>query len=192
MTPFDIDRIICLNVRQHSLTQLFTISRKYDIDFPTLVQLKNESGDGPCSKTGKVWVDLNLLEVIAYESLGMFYEYENKGGSQKKYYPKKFTLLVEDYDALGYYDEIKSLKPISTPKLGKSDENLIYYTYYKGKGYDLVVESFDRALSGEQKPKKERHTVESLTIEMLEAVDREDYEHAAKLRDKIRSMNTGK
>jgi hypothetical protein len=191
MTPFDIDRIICLNVRQHSLTQLFTISRKYDIDFPTLVQLKNESGDGPCSKTGKVWIDLNLLEVIAYESLAMFYEYENKGGSQKKYYPKKFTLL-QDYDAIGYYDEIKLLKPISTPKLGKSDENLIYYTYYKGKGYELVVESFDRLLSGEQKPKKERLTLESLTIEMLEAVDREDYEHAAKLRDKIRSMNTGK
>ncbi len=192
MTPFDINNIICLNVRQHSHTQLFAISRKYDIDFPTLVQLKNESGDGPCSKTGKVWLDLNLLEVIAYESFGMFYEYENRGGSQKKYYPKKFTLLIEDYDAVGYYDVIKSLKPISTPKLGKSDENLIYYHYYKGKGYDLVVESFDRVLSGEPKPKKEKHTIESLTIEMLEAVDREDYERAAELRDKIRSMNKGK
>lgn len=189
MTPFDIERIICINVKQHNESQLFAISRKYDIDFPALVDIKRESGNLPNSNTGKIWIDLNMQIIIAYESISIHQTYIEKGGVRKAHYPKVFNMVFEDYDAVGYYDLLKSITPIKTPKFTKTDENLIFYTYYIGKGYDLKIESFDRALSGELKPVKEKKlSIDELTHMMNSAVENEEYELAAKYRDQIKEI----
>lgn len=188
MRIFNLNNFICINLKQKSLFQIFSISEWYNLDFEVLAELKSNLIDLPGEFTGKIWIDLEYMEVIAYEHKSLFYEYIERGGSQKKYWPLKIY-IKEDYDGLGV-DEIEDLKammPIKTPKITKDRKSFALYKYYIEKGWDIKNESIDKALIRYENISL-RETIKKLKLELDLALEVEDYEKAARIRDKIRGL----
>ncbi len=176
---FDISKIVCISVGSCTLTQLFSFAMSFGIDFTALAEMKAECGTGSGQLSGKVWLDIGLMEVVALERNSIFYEYECRGGSQKKRYTKNFEMLTQ-YDGIGYMLDLQAMSVSKSPKIAKTPENIVFYSYYSNKGWNLKIDSFDRILTGEQK-----ENTKYLTKMMRDAIDGEDYETAAILRDKI-------
>jgi excinuclease UvrABC helicase subunit UvrB len=88
--------------------------------------------------------------------------------------------MLTQYDGIGYMLDLQAMSVSKSPKIAKTPENIVFYSYYSNKGWNLKIDSFDRILTGEQK-----ENTKYLTKMMRDAIDGEDYETAAILRDKI-------
>lgn len=187
MRPFNVNNIICINLKQHNLFQIFSISEWYNFDFEILANLKDEVSEQPGEFTGKIWIDLETSEIFAYEFRKLFHEYIVKSGVQKKYWPKKIDIRTF-YDGLGV-DEILSLgkmRSINTPKIIKDTKTYNMYRYYIERGWDIKNESLDRIIEDNEKRIREKNLLKLKDL-LEQAIEMEEYEMAAELRDIINS-----
>lgn len=189
MIEFDPINTICVNVASHTPIQLFFISEKYCLDFEKLVGYKKYVGNGPQDFTGKIWIDLRFSKIIAIEYINLFGDFVKRGDTTKYVYSKR--LETDDNLAIttDKLQEFHRMPQIKTPKQPKGIESVYAYAHFKSKGYDLSNDYYDKFLSGDAPKRKERkESIESLTEKMMHAVSIEDYETAAIIRDKIKSM----
>ena len=189
MIEFDPASTICVNVASHTPIQLFFISEKYGLDFEKLVSFKSYVGNGPEDFTGKLWIDLRHLKIVAFEYVNMFGEFVARGESTKYVYAKRLETDPCFSITTDRLEELHRMPQIKTPKQPKGIESVYAYSHFRSKGHALSNEFYDRLFAGDAPKRKQRkESIESLTEQMLNAVAIEDYETAAVLRDRIKSM----
>jgi hypothetical protein len=179
MADFNIDKVICLNLKTMDLKQIFSISETYSWDFEVLLNDK---------KTGsnKLYVESDTGEVIGMEEQ-LWCKYTNKLHDPKFMVFSKFSPVTKKT-----YDRLKNMQPVKVPKVPKTERSLNTYLYLLEKGYDIRMVSFDRYIESLRNNQSEDSDVlitEDLSklrqsqIESLidEALDRKDYVEVEKL-----------
>jgi len=117
----NFDKIICLNLASVNAQQLFAICETYLIGFEELYRRKTET------KVSMYWMDDH--KIVAYVINGFFFMNSEFKSASK-----------EDQDRL------KSIKPIKTPKMPKTEQVLINYKAFLAEGYDIRTPSMDSKL----------------------------------------------
>ena len=117
----NFDKIICINLTSLNAQQLFAVCETYFIGFEELYRRKTET------KVSMYWI----LEgkIVAFVIGGFFYLGKNFESISK-----------EDQD------KIKSIKPVKTPKIPKTEQTLINYKAFLAEGYDIRTLSMDSKL----------------------------------------------
>lgn len=118
----NFDKIICLNLASVNTQQLFAICETYFIGFEELYKRKTET------KVSKYWVTEDK-KIIAYVIGGFF-------------------RLANDYQSISKQDQdrLKSIKPVKTPKIPKTEQALRNYKAFVAEGYDIRTPSMDSKL----------------------------------------------
>jgi len=179
MADFNIDKVVCLNLKTMDLKQIFSISETYSWDFEVLLNDK---------KTGstKLYVESNTGEVIGMEEQ-LWCKYTNKFHDPQFMVFSKFSPVTKKI-----YDRLKNMQPVKVPKVPKTERSLNTYLYLLEKGYDIRMVSFDRYIESLRNKQSENSDVlitEDLSklrqseIESLidAALDRKDYTEVDKL-----------
>lgn len=179
MADFNIDKVVCLNLKTMDLKQIFSISETYSWDFEVLLNDK---------KTGsnKLYVESNTGEVIGMEEQ-LWCKYTNKFHDPRFMVFSKFSPVTKKI-----YDRLKNMKPVKVPKVPKTERSLNTYLYLLEKGYDVRMVSFDRYIESLRNKQSENNEV--LITEDLsklrkkdfqslidEALDRKDYAEVDRL-----------
>ena len=179
MVDFNIDKVVCLNLKTMDLKQIFSISETYSWDFEVLLNDKNTGSN-------KLYVETTTGEVIGMEEQLMC-KYTNKLHDPQFMVFSKFSPVTKKI-----YDRLKNMKPVKVPKVPKTERSLNTYLYLLEKGYDIRMVSFDRYIESLRNNQSEDSDVlitEDLSklrqsqIESLidEALDRKDYVEVEKL-----------
>ena len=179
MADFNIDKVVCLNLKTMDLKQIFSISETYSWDFEVLLNDKK-------SGSNKLYVESNTGEVIGMEEQLMC-KYTNKLHDPQFMVFSKFSPVTKKI-----YDRLKNMKPVTVPKVPKTERSLNTYLYLLEKGYDIRMVSFDRYIESLRNKQSENNDVfitEDLSklrqseIESLidTALDRKDYVEVKKL-----------
>ena len=179
MADFNIDKVVCLNLKTMDLKQIFSISETYSWDFEVLLNDKNTGSN-------KLYVETTTGEVIGMEEQLMC-KYTNKLHDPQFMVFSKFSPVTKKI-----YDRLKNMKPVKVPKVPKTERSLNTYLYLLEKGYDIRMVSFDRYIESLRNNQSEDSDVlitEDLSklrqsqIESLidEALDRKDYVEVEKL-----------
>lgn len=175
---YDHKNIACIN--SHStLEQLFTVCENNNIEFILVVDFikGNRHID-----INKVWFEKGTSELVAYNYI--FDTSEWFEVNPACLIPKAAISKM-------------SRKPIAVPKIKTTLETVSKYVAYKAIGYDLEIPKFDRLIERgfltETANYSEDIDMESFSVEELQnlldkAVQDEDYESAALLRDEINKM----
>jgi hypothetical protein len=181
MADFNIDKVVCLNLKTMDLKQIFSISETYSWDFEVLLNDK---------KTGsnKLYVESDTGEVIGMEEQLMC-KYTNKLHDPQFMVFSKFSPVTKKI-----YDRLKNMKPVKVPKVPKTERSLNTYLYLLEKGYDIRMVSFDRYIESLRNKQKEDDNNDVLVTEDLsklrkrdlqslidEALDRKDYTEVDRL-----------
>lgn len=179
MADFNIDKVVCLNLKTMDLKQIFSISETYSWDFEVLLNDK---------KTGsnKLYVESNTGEVIGMEEQ-LWCKYTNKFHDPRFMVFNNFSPVTKKI-----YDRLKNMQPVKIPKVPKTERSLNTYLYLLEKGYDIRMVSFDRYIESLRNKQSENNDVlitEDLSklrkseIESLidDALDRKDYTEVEKL-----------
>lgn len=187
METLKIENLICINIQSNN-EHLFAISRFYNLDFESLVKLK-EGKSSYDYKVSKVWIDKVSFDIVSLifivDSFKKF-----KKDVQDDY---GFRTCVDMSD--DQVSEVKKMKQVSTPKIKKDDLTIFLYKSHIENGYDLSIRSLDDKIGIDndyllvttESEKTNQIPTGKLEKLMLEAVEDEDYELAARLRDQINS-----
>jgi hypothetical protein len=179
MADFNIDKVVCLNLKTMDLKQIFSISETYSWDFEVLLNDKNTGSN-------KLYVESDTGEVIGMEEQ-LWCKHTNKFHDPQFMVFSKFSPVTKKI-----YDRLKNMKPVKVPKVPKTERSLNTYLYLLEKGYDIRMVSFDRYIESLRNNQSEDSDVlitEDLSklrqsqIESLidEALDRKDYVEVEKL-----------
>lgn len=186
----NLDNIVCITLRNRDDFQIFALSEKYQLFFEALIELRDDAGNLPGDFTGKILVDLDSGYIVASEYIDEHCEFVTRGGSHKRHYEKYLDIWSEwrkQAFSKREIDMMKSLKPVRIPKIKKTPQALYNYTRLLEKGYKVKNESFDNMKSSYKKAEDEEH-IAKLNELMNAAVNNEEYEKAAELRDMIKSF----
>lgn len=179
MADFNIDKVVCLNLKTMDLKQIFSISETYSWDFEVLLNDK---------KTGsnKLYVETTTGEVIGMEEQ-LWCKHTNKFHDPQFMVFSKFSPVTKKI-----YDRLKNIQPVKVPKVPKTERSLNTYLYLLEKGYDIRMVSFDRYIESLRNKQSEDNDV--LVTEDLsklrkkdfqslidDALDRKDYEEVDRL-----------
>ena len=161
MADFNIDKVVCLNLKTMDLKQIFSISETYSWDFEVLLNDK---------KTGsnKLYVESNTGEVIGMEEQLMC-KYTNKLHDPRFMVFSKFSPVTKKI-----YDRLKNMKPVKVPKVPKTERSLNTYLYLLEKGYDVRMVSFDRYIESLRNKQSENNEV--LITEDLSKLRKKDFQ----------------
>ena len=116
----NFDKIICINLKSVNTQQLFAICETYFVAFKVLYKSKSMGID-------MKWITEDR-QTIAYVVNGYFYMNDD------------FSISKEDQE------RIKTIKPLKTPKMPKTNLALNNYKAYLAEGYDIRTQSMDSKL----------------------------------------------
>lgn len=170
---YDPNNIVCINMKSDP-AQIFSLCQFYKLDFLTVMSYKDEDD------VTKAWFEKESGECFAFEY---------KSGS---YYP--FIINERSLIPRNIKNKI-SYKPINTPKIKKTQDNINAYIKFTKMGFHIGIPGFDKIIENgyNKETISDEIGIESLSIEDLEmllekAVEDEDYESAAELRDVINEL----
>lgn len=142
----NFDKIICINLKSVNAQQLFAICETYFVAFEVLYKSKSMGID-------MKWITEDR-QTIAYVVNGYFYMNDD------------ISISKEDQE------KIKTIKPLKTPKMPKTNLALNNYKAYLAEGYDIRTQSMDSKLkfleSKKEDIEKEEIVVESELPVVLE------------------------
>ena len=186
MRVFNASNIICINLNQHTLFQIFSISEWYNLDFEVLVELKGDILDQPGKFNGKIWIDLEFMEIIAYQYKSLSLETNDNG---EKNYKLKID-IKGDYDAstIDIVKKLEKMSPIKTPKIIKDKRTFTLYKYFIKKGYNIQNDAMDTSID-KYENKLLKENIKKLKQELEISVQNEDYERAAEIRDLLKKLS---
>ena len=181
---YDPSNIVCINLKI-TKEQLFAICLSYEIDFLEVMYFIEEYG---ALNVIRLWIEKKTNTRVAYAYLNA------ASGSNNN----PCETFVEITDALIPKEAILAMsrKPVTTPKLRVTKESMDAYAKASGRGY-LIIEKFesvllasslledDPILVGNSNSKIDKLTIEELNDLLRNAIEEEDYEFAARLRDQI-------
>jgi hypothetical protein len=161
MADFNIDKVVCLNLKTMDLKQIFSISETYSWDFEVLLNDK---------KTGsnKLYVETTTGEVIGMEEQ-LWCKYTNKFHDPQFMVFSKFSPVTKKI-----YDRLKNMQPVKVPKVPKTERSLNTYLYLLEKGYDIRMVSFDRYIESLRNKQSENNDV--LITEDLSKLRKRDFQ----------------
>jgi hypothetical protein len=175
MADFNIDKVVCLNLKIMDLKQIFSISETYSWDFEVLLNDKNTGSN-------KLYVESDTGEVIGMEEQLMC-KYTNKLHDPRFMVFSKFSPVTKKI-----YDRLKNMQPVKVPKFPKNERALNSYLYYLEQGYDIRMVSLDRKIEYlKNNPVNEVPEVD-LNSALAIAVKEEDYLKAAALHEEIKKL----
>lgn len=167
---YDQSNIICLNTN-YTFEQLFAICVKNELDFLEIAGfIENNSH----INITRVWYEKVTTDLVAYEFL-------NK---QEEYFE------VNEYSLIPRDAILKmSRKPVPVPKIKITEKVIIEYNRVKDFGFDINIPKLEKSI--------DQSDVDLLSIEDLndlleKALETEDYESAAEIRDIIKEMKEKK
>jgi hypothetical protein len=125
----NFEKIICINLKSVNTQQLFAICETYFVAFKVLYKSKSMGID-------MKWITEDR-QTIAYVVNGYFYMNDD------------FSISKEDQE------RIKTIKPLKTPKMPKTNLALNNYKDYLAEGYDIRTQSMDSKLKFLESKKEE-------------------------------------
>ncbi len=174
---YDPSNIVCINARGTS-EQIFAVCIANEIDFaePAGFIYSNEH-----MEMSRVWYEKKTSQLVAYEYIC----------------DREERFEISD-DCLVPREAIykMSRKPTPVPKLKATYESAASYRRAKKMGFDIDIPKLDRFFEREERT-SEDIDVDSFCVEDLRnlldaALESEDYESAAELRDAIKEMEKKK
>lgn len=167
---YDPNNIVCVNLKSDT-AQIFALCQFYKLDFITTMSYKEEDD------VVKAWFEKGTGECYAFEYVNGLYEHFTI--NERCLIPRDIKYKI-------------SRKPVNTPKIKKTPDNIEAYIEYTKMGYYIGIPGFDKII-------EKGYTKETLSddigiasfsikdLEMLleKAVEDEDYESAAEIRDAI-------
>lgn len=187
METLKIENLICINIQSNN-EHLFAVSRFYNLDFESLVKLK-EGKSAYDYKVSKVWIDK-----VSFDIVSLIFIIDSVRKSKKSIeddFGFRTCVNMSDDQIL----EVRKMKPVSTPKIKKDELTIHFYKSHIENGYNLSIRSLDEKIGIDhdyvlvttESEKTNQIPTGKLEKLMLEAVEDEDYELAARLRDQINS-----
>ena len=170
---YDHNNIVCVNMKSDN-AQIFALCQFYKLDFINVMSYKDEDD------VTKVWFEKETGECFAFEY---------KSG---EYYP--FTINERSLIPRNIKSKI-SHKPVNTPKIKKTPDNIEAYIKYTDMGFHIGIPGFDKII--EKGWTKETlsddiglasFSIKDLEMLLEKAVEDEDYESAAEIRDAINEI----
>ena len=159
MADFNIDKVICINLKTMDLRQIFSIAETYSWGFEVLVSDKNTGSN-------KLYIESDTGEVIGMEEQLMC-KYTNKLHDPQFMVFNKFSPVSKKI-----YDRLKNMQPVKVPKVPKTERSINAYLYFLEKGYDIRMVSFDRYIESLRNKQSEDNEV--LITEDLSKLRRKD------------------
>ena len=187
METLKIENLICINIQSNN-DHLFAVARFYNLDFELLVNLK-EGKSNYDYKVSKVWIDKVSFDIVSLIFVvDLFKKFKKE--VQDDYGFRVCVDMTEDQIL-----KVKKMKQVSTPKIKKDELTIFLYKQHIENGYDLSIRSLDEKIGIDhdyvlvttESEKTNQIPTGKLEKLMLEAVEDEDYELAARLRDQISS-----
>lgn len=170
---YDHNDIVCVNLKSDQ-SQIFSICQFYKLDFITVMSYKEEDD------VTKAWFEKKTGECYAFEYISGIYE----------------TFTINERSLIPRDIKYKiSRKPVNTPKIKKTQDNIEAYIKYTDMGFHIGIPAFDKII--EKGWTKETlsddiglasFSIKDLEMLLEKAVEDEDYESAAELRDAINEM----
>ena len=160
--------------RKSDQAQIFSICQFYKLDFITVMSYKEEDD------VTKAWFEKKTGECYAFEYISGIYE----------------TFTINERSLIPRDIKYKiSRKPVNTPKIKKTQDNIEAYIKYTDMGFHIGIPAFDKII--EKGWTKETlsddiglasFSIKDLEMLLEKAIEDEDYESAAELRDAINEM----
>lgn len=187
METLKIENLICINIQSNN-ENLFAVSRFYNLDFEFLVNLK-EGKSSYEYKVSKIWIDKVSYDIVSLIFIVDSFKKFKKDVQEDHGF--RICVNMSDDQIL----KVKKMKQVSTPKIKKDELTIFLYKKYIENGYDLSIRSLDEKIGIDndyvlvttESEKTNQIPTGKLEKLMLEAVEDEDYELAARLRDQINS-----
>lgn len=187
METLKIENLICINIQSDN-EHLFAVSRFYNLDFELLVKLK-EGKSGYDYKVSKVWIDKVSFDIVSLIFIIDTFKRFKKDIQEEQGF--RTCVNIKEDQLL----DIKRMKPVSIPKIKKDELTIFLYKTHIENGYDISIRSLDEKIGIDrdyilvttESEKVNKIPSDKLERLMLEAVEDEDYELAARLRDQINS-----
>lgn len=169
---YDPSNIVCINARSTN-EQIFAVCVFNDIEYAHVASFIDANSHVDMTR---VWFEKGTSELVAFEYPQGIYE--------------RFEI---NEDCLIPREAIRRMnrKPTPTPRIKVTQESVDAYRNAIDMGFDLDIPKLERALCSdieEDDIDMVSVTVEDLKDLLQAAVDREDYESAAELRDAIRDL----
>ena len=133
MSLFNINKVICLNLKAMDQRQLFIASTTLSIDFEILLKYKNQ-------RCLKLWICQESGMTIAVEQQDTNKFTGELLDKEFFFFPEVCPITKREYD------RVVKMKPMAIPKVSKNDDTLNYYLFYLEKGYDIRMPSLDRKI----------------------------------------------
>jgi len=133
MSLFNINKVICLNLKSMDQRQLFIASRSFSIDFEALLTYKKQ-------RCLKLWICQEIGMTIAVEQQDV-----NKFTGElleKEFYffPEVCPVTKKEWD------RVFKMKPMVPTKISRDIDTLNFYLHYLEQGYDIRMPSLDRKI----------------------------------------------
>ena len=170
---YDSNNIVCVNLKS-DLAQIFSLCQFYELDFVTIMSYKEEED------VIKAWFEKKTGECYAFEYVSGLYEHFTI--NERCLIPRDIKYKI-------------SRKPVNTPKIKKTPDNIEAYMKYTDMGFNIGIPGFDKII--EKGYTKETisddiglasFSIKDLEMLLEKAIEDEDYESAAELRDAINEM----
>jgi hypothetical protein len=133
MSLFNINKVICLNLKAMEQRQLFIASTALSIDFEVLLKYKNQ-------RCLKLWICQETSMTIAFEQQDVNKFTGELLDKEFYFFPEVCPVTKKEHD------RVTKMKPIVIPKVSKNDDTLNSYLFYLEKGYDIKMPSLDRKI----------------------------------------------
>ena len=133
MSLFNINKVICLNLKAMDQRQAFIASRVFSIDFEDLLTYKKQN----CLK---LWICQEIGMTIAFEQQDVNKFTGELLEKEFHFFPEVCPVTKKEYD------RVTKMKPITIPKVSKDEDTLNSYLFYLEKGYEIEMPSLDRKI----------------------------------------------
>jgi len=133
MSLFNINKVICLNLKAMDQRQLFIASTTLSIDFEILLKYKNQ-------RCLKLWICQETGMTVAVEQQDINKFTGELLDKEFFFFPEVCPVTKKEYD------RVTKMRPIVIPKVSKNDDTLNSYLFYIEKGYDIKMPSLDRKI----------------------------------------------
>jgi hypothetical protein len=133
MSLFNINKVICLNLKAMDQRQLFIASTALSIDFEVLLKYKNQ-------RCLKLWICQETNMTVAFEQQDVNKFTGELLDKEFYFFPEVCPVTKKEHD------RVTKMKPIVIPKVSKNDDTLNSYLFYLEKGYDIKMPSLDRKI----------------------------------------------
>jgi hypothetical protein len=163
---YDHNHIVCINTKLTN-EQLFAICIDNNIDFVEVVDFIETNY---YIDLNKVWIEKETTLLVAYETVDKYFEF-----NEDSLIPKNVVNKM-------------SKRPIKTPKIKVTEENVFEYHRIKSLGFDLDIPKFEKTNINIKEIDVDSFSIEDLQKLLDVAIENEEYESAAELRDAINEI----